>query len=96
MIYTQITQAEPKAILAIEYKKSSEVKEELPPSLPRPELVPEPEPEPLKVEVPVPEPTPDLLVIILLLDLSNTKFFRLTHFNILSFQLTTFVSVGSE
>ncbi|KAL3623974.1 hypothetical protein CASFOL_032790 [Castilleja foliolosa] len=47
----------PKAILAIEYKKSSEEKEERPPSPPPVE----PEPEPVKVEVPVSEPTPDLL-----------------------------------
>ncbi|KAK4479520.1 hypothetical protein RD792_015036 [Penstemon davidsonii] len=49
----------PKTILAIEYKKSSEVKEEDPTSPPPPE--PEPEVEPIKVEAPVSEPPPDLL-----------------------------------
>ncbi|XP_075474211.1 putative clathrin assembly protein At5g35200 [Primulina tabacum] len=43
----------PKEILAIEYKKSPEVKEERPPS--------PPPPEPVKVEAPVVEPPPDLL-----------------------------------
>ncbi|KAL0427179.1 UNVERIFIED_CONTAM: putative clathrin assembly protein [Sesamum latifolium] len=53
----------PKAVLAIEYKKSSEVKEERPPSPPPPETEPEPQPvvEPVKVETPASEPPPDLL-----------------------------------
>ncbi|KAL2243640.1 UNVERIFIED_CONTAM: putative clathrin assembly protein [Sesamum indicum] len=53
----------PKAMLAIEYKKSSEVKEERPPSPPPPEAEPEPQPvvEPVKVEAPASEPPPDLL-----------------------------------
>ena len=46
--------AAPKEVLAIEYKKENEVKEERPPS-------PSP-PEPVKEEPPVVEP-PDLLVI---------------------------------
>ncbi|KAL6554500.1 hypothetical protein OROHE_007523 [Orobanche hederae] len=52
-----------KAILAIEYRKSSEVKEERPMSPPEPEPKPEPEPEPepVKVEAPASEPPPDLL-----------------------------------
>jgi hypothetical protein len=45
--------ASPKEILAIEYKKEPEVKEERPPS--------PPPPEPVKVEEPVVQP-PDLLV----------------------------------
>ncbi|KAL0315562.1 UNVERIFIED_CONTAM: putative clathrin assembly protein [Sesamum radiatum] len=53
----------PKAMLAIEYKKSSEVNEERPPSPPPPETEPEPQPvvEPVKVEAPASEPPPDLL-----------------------------------
>ncbi|KAL0345338.1 UNVERIFIED_CONTAM: putative clathrin assembly protein [Sesamum radiatum] len=53
----------PKAVLAIEYKKSSEVKEERPPSPPPPETEPEPQSvvEPVKVEAPASEPPPDLL-----------------------------------
>ncbi|XP_011078406.1 putative clathrin assembly protein At5g35200 [Sesamum indicum] len=53
----------PKAMLAIEYKKSSEVKEERPPSPPPPEAEPEPQPvvEPVKVEAPASESPPDLL-----------------------------------
>ncbi|KAL7239663.1 hypothetical protein ACSBR2_005536 [Camellia fascicularis] len=47
-----------KTILAIEYKKTSEVQEARPPSPPQPK--PEPDPEPVKVEAPVVEP-PDLL-----------------------------------
>ncbi|PON52192.1 AP180 N-terminal domain containing protein [Trema orientale] len=46
--------AAPKEVLAIEYKKTSEVEEARPPS------PPPPEPEPVKVEAPVAEP-PDLL-----------------------------------
>ncbi|KAF5945865.1 hypothetical protein HYC85_016093 [Camellia sinensis] len=49
-----------KTILAIEYKKTSEVQEARPPSPPQPKPEPEPEPEPVKVEAPVVEP-PDLL-----------------------------------
>ncbi|KAG6424187.1 hypothetical protein SASPL_114600 [Salvia splendens] len=49
----------PKAILAIEYKTSSEVKDEHLQSPPPAE--PEPEPEPVKVEAPASEPPPDLL-----------------------------------
>lgn len=48
----------PKAILAIEYKASSEAKDEQQQSPPPPE----PEPEPVKVEIPASEPPPDLLV----------------------------------
>ncbi|KAG8367444.1 hypothetical protein BUALT_Bualt16G0072800 [Buddleja alternifolia] len=51
----------PRAILAIEYKKSSDTKEERPPSPPPPEPEPEPEVEPVKVEAPASEPPPDLL-----------------------------------
>ncbi|KAL0337487.1 UNVERIFIED_CONTAM: putative clathrin assembly protein [Sesamum calycinum] len=53
----------PKTMLAIEYKKSSEVNEERPPSPPPPETEPEPQPvvEPVKVEAPASEPPPDLL-----------------------------------
>ncbi|GFP83612.1 putative clathrin assembly protein at5g35200 [Phtheirospermum japonicum] len=52
----------PKAILAIENKKSSEVKEECPPSPPPLEPKHEPQPQPVKVvEAPALEPTPDLL-----------------------------------
>ncbi|KAK6151718.1 hypothetical protein DH2020_014353 [Rehmannia glutinosa] len=51
----------PKAILAIEYKKNSEAKEERPPSPPPPEPEPEPEVEPVKVEAPASQPPPDLL-----------------------------------
>ncbi|PIM99374.1 Clathrin assembly protein AP180 [Handroanthus impetiginosus] len=46
----------PKAILAIEYKKGPEAKEERPPTPPQ-----EPEPEPVKVEATVSQPPPDLL-----------------------------------
>lgn len=63
MIYAEMKQADdkPKAILAIEYKKNPDVKEENPESPPPPE----PEPEPVKVETPASEPPPpDLLVII--------------------------------
>ncbi|KAL2482725.1 putative clathrin assembly protein [Forsythia ovata] len=49
-----------KVILPIEYKKNSEVKEDLPPSPPPAEPEPKSEPEPVKVEAPVSEP-PDLL-----------------------------------
>ncbi|KAL6519118.1 hypothetical protein OROGR_018438 [Orobanche gracilis] len=48
-----------KAILAIEYRKSAEVKQERPLSPPPPE--PEPEPEPVKVESPASVSPPDLL-----------------------------------
>ncbi|KAL7134643.1 hypothetical protein ABFS83_11G040800 [Erythranthe nasuta] len=54
----------PKAILAIEYKNTSEVKEELPPPPPPPpppQAAPEPPVEPVKVEAPASEPPPDLL-----------------------------------
>ncbi|KAL9151271.1 hypothetical protein ABFS82_11G042400 [Erythranthe guttata] len=54
----------PKAILAIEYKNTSEVKEELPPPPPPPpppQVAPEPPVEPVKVEAPASEPPPDLL-----------------------------------
>ncbi|CAA0806459.1 Putative clathrin assembly protein [Striga hermonthica] len=52
----------PKAVLAIEYVNSSEVKKEVrPPSPPDPEPEPEPEPEPVKVEAPASESAPDLL-----------------------------------
>ncbi|KAK4431769.1 putative clathrin assembly protein [Sesamum alatum] len=53
----------PKAMLAIEYKKSSEVKDEQPTSPPPQEPEPEPQPavEPVKVEAPASEPPPDLL-----------------------------------
>ncbi|KAH6828883.1 ENTH/ANTH/VHS superfamily protein [Perilla frutescens var. hirtella] len=48
--------AGPKAVLAIEYKTSTDIKEE------RPESPPPPEPEPVKVETPASEPPPpDLL-----------------------------------
>ncbi|KAL6586127.1 hypothetical protein OROMI_002771 [Orobanche minor] len=50
-----------KAILAIEHRKSLEVKEERPLAPPPPEPEPEPEPEPVKVEAPASEPPPDLL-----------------------------------
>lgn len=61
MIYVEMKQADdkPKAILAIEYKKNPDVKEE------NPESPPPPEPELVKVETPASEPPPpDLLVII--------------------------------
>lgn len=51
--------ASPKEVLAIEYKKTSEVQEARPPS-----PTPPPPPEPVKVEAPAAQPPPDLLVII--------------------------------
>lgn len=51
----------PKAILAIEYKKSEEAKEERPPSPPPPPPEPQPEVEPIKEEVPATKQEPDLL-----------------------------------
>lgn len=56
---------EPKAILAIEYKKDSEVKDagSRSPPPPEPEKEPEPKPEPVKTEAPPAEPA-DLLVIV--------------------------------
>jgi hypothetical protein len=48
--------ASPKEVLAIEYNKEPEAKEERPPS-------PPPQPEPVKVETPAVQPPPDLLVI---------------------------------
>ncbi|KAL7093459.1 hypothetical protein ACP275_11G041900 [Erythranthe tilingii] len=54
----------PKAILALEYKNTSEVKEDLPPPPPPPpppQVAPEPPVQPVKVEAPASEPPPDLL-----------------------------------
>ncbi|KAL8497838.1 hypothetical protein ACS0TY_021254 [Phlomoides rotata] len=51
----------PKTILAIEYKKNSDVKEERPVSPPPPQPEPKPKPEPAKVETPASVPPPDLL-----------------------------------
>lgn len=56
------TQAiENKEVLAIEYKKTTEVQEERPPS-PSPSPPPPPPSEPVKVEAPPVQPPPDLLV----------------------------------
>lgn len=62
IMYFQMKQGDdkPKVTLAIEYKTSSEAKEEQMQSPPPPE----PEPELVKVETPASEPPPDLLVII--------------------------------
>lgn len=61
--HQQTEQADDKpAVLAIEYKKNSDVKEERVQSPPPPE----PEPEPVKVEAPASVPPPDLLVTYLM------------------------------
>lgn len=55
---------ENKEVLAIEYKKTTEVQEERPPSPSPPPPPPPPPSEPVKVEAPPVQPPPDLLVII--------------------------------
>lgn len=55
---------ENKEVLAIEYKKTTEVEEECPPS---PSPPPPPPSEPVKVDAPPVQPPPDLLVITLFL-----------------------------